>query len=601
MAVTDPDAPPHARASQIIVPTDTPGFDARPQHPGHGRRRRGLRQPLREVRFEGCRVPVEQLARRGGRRLRASRRSASGPGRIHHCMRWIGICERAFDLLCRRARDAQDRARRGARPAADRCRRWIAESRAEIDAARLMVLHAAWTIEAEGSRAARERGLADQVLRRRRARPACSTARSRCTARSASPTTPCSPTSTATSAARASTTAPTRCTRRGGARGAEAPTAWTSRSSGAGDAWGSTKRGPVRAGEELDAARLAGIPGASSVPARTATALEVEQFPGGHSNLTYLVRMRRPRVRAAPAAGRRAGRSRRTTWGASTACCRASPPSTRRRRGRSRPARTCDVLGAPFYLMERVPRRHPATPPPRRADADPTWRAASASRSSTRSASCTRSTSRRGPRRASASRRATSSARSRGWTERYRARPDRRHPRGGACRALARRPAWPDGAAGAHPQRLQVRQPGARPGRTSTRIAAVLDWEMATIGDPLMDLGTVARLLGGARTTRPRSCAAARSRPHRAAGHADARRGRRALRAGAGAATSTRSSFYYVFGLFKIAVIAQQIYYRFQRGLTNDPRFGRLGAVVAACGETAEAAIARRRIDRLTS
>ena len=55
----------------------------------------------------------------------------------------------------------------------------------------------------------------------------------------------------------------------------------------------------------------------------------------------------------------------------------------------------------------------------------------------------------------------------------------------------------------------------------------------------------------------------------------------------------------YVFGLFKVAVIAQQIYARFQRGLTKDPRFAALGAVVTACGETAQAAVARGRIDRL--
>jgi hypothetical protein len=55
----------------------------------------------------------------------------------------------------------------------------------------------------------------------------------------------------------------------------------------------------------------------------------------------------------------------------------------------------------------------------------------------------------------------------------------------------------------------------------------------------------------------------------------------------------------YVFGLFKVAVIVQQIYARYRKGLTRDPRFAELGAVVGACGETAQAAVARGRIDRL--
>ncbi|HBL30426.1 MAG TPA: acyl-CoA dehydrogenase, partial [Acidobacteria bacterium] len=78
-----------------------------------------------------------------------------GPGRIHHCMRWIGICERAFDLMCRRAvtREIAPGEPLGSRPAVqDR----IAESRAEIDAARLLVLHTAWRIDREGAHAARE-------------------------------------------------------------------------------------------------------------------------------------------------------------------------------------------------------------------------------------------------------------------------------------------------------------------------------------------------------------------------------------------------------------------------------------------------------------
>jgi alkylation response protein AidB-like acyl-CoA dehydrogenase len=77
-----------------------------------------------------------------------------GPGRIHHCMRWIGVAERSLDLLCRRALE------REIAPGEPLARQptvgeWIAESRAEIDAARLAVLHAAWRIDRDGARAAR--------------------------------------------------------------------------------------------------------------------------------------------------------------------------------------------------------------------------------------------------------------------------------------------------------------------------------------------------------------------------------------------------------------------------------------------------------------
>ncbi|MCX6046971.1 MAG: acyl-CoA dehydrogenase family protein, partial [Chloroflexi bacterium] len=74
--------------------------------------------------------------------------------RIHHCMRWIGICERAFDLMCRRA-SKRRLSPQGMLSEQQTVQNWIAESRAQIDAARLMVLHAAWKIDREGASAAR--------------------------------------------------------------------------------------------------------------------------------------------------------------------------------------------------------------------------------------------------------------------------------------------------------------------------------------------------------------------------------------------------------------------------------------------------------------
>ncbi|MBL7874437.1 MAG: acyl-CoA dehydrogenase, partial [Cyclobacteriaceae bacterium] len=78
-----------------------------------------------------------------------------GPGRIHHCMRWIGICERVFDLMCKRA---VTRKLRGESFLADQqmIQFWIAESRAEINAARLLVLHTAYAMEKEGAKSVKD-------------------------------------------------------------------------------------------------------------------------------------------------------------------------------------------------------------------------------------------------------------------------------------------------------------------------------------------------------------------------------------------------------------------------------------------------------------
>jgi len=131
-----------------------------------------------------------------------------------------------------------------------------------------------------------------------------------------------------------------------------------------------------------------------------------------------------------------------------------------------------------------------------------------------------------------------------------------------------------------------------------SHVVAVLDWEMATLGDPLLDLGTSLAYwvdADDAPAWRAGALIDLTSRPGSLTRAQVAERWARTLGRGLDGLVAA-----YVFGLFKVAVIAQQIYARFQRGLTQDPRFGRLGEVVAACGETAEAAIARRRIDRLT-
>jgi alkylation response protein AidB-like acyl-CoA dehydrogenase len=154
MAVTNPDAPkPHQRASQIIVPAGTPGYRIVRNIPVMGEAGADYFSHS-EVVFENCRVPqAHRLGGEGEGFVIAQLRL--GPGRIHHCMRWIGICERAFELMCRRA---AGRELAPGRPLGSRqlVQEWIAESRAEINAARLLVLDAAGKIESGGAKAARE-------------------------------------------------------------------------------------------------------------------------------------------------------------------------------------------------------------------------------------------------------------------------------------------------------------------------------------------------------------------------------------------------------------------------------------------------------------
>lgn len=153
MAVTHPEAEPHARASMILVPTGTPGFERVANLSIMGDRG-GDWASHAEVSIQDARVPQENLLGPEGMGFVLAQERL-GPGRIHHCMRWIGICERAFDLMCGHA---ASRELAPGKPLGTKqlVQGWIAESRAEIHAARLMVLHAAWRIEREGAHAARE-------------------------------------------------------------------------------------------------------------------------------------------------------------------------------------------------------------------------------------------------------------------------------------------------------------------------------------------------------------------------------------------------------------------------------------------------------------
>jgi acyl-CoA dehydrogenase len=150
MGKTDPAAERHRRQSQVLVPRDTPGVEVRRgmtvfgyddgDHGGHA-----------EVVFRDVRVPVANLLGEEGGGF-AIAQARLGPGRIHHCMRLIGMAERALELMCRRA---VGRTAFG-RPLADQgvIREWIAEARVEIEQVRLLVLKTAWLMDTVGNRGA---------------------------------------------------------------------------------------------------------------------------------------------------------------------------------------------------------------------------------------------------------------------------------------------------------------------------------------------------------------------------------------------------------------------------------------------------------------
>ena len=154
MAVTDPDVSPYQGSSMIIVPVDTPGVNVLRDIPvmDHSSVTGQLEGGHAEILYENVRVPRENLVGNPGDGFTLAQQRL-GPGRIHHAMRWLGQSKRAFDMLCERA---VSRYTHGSRLAEKQMiQDWVALSAAEMQAARLLTLQAAWTMDQVGASNAR--------------------------------------------------------------------------------------------------------------------------------------------------------------------------------------------------------------------------------------------------------------------------------------------------------------------------------------------------------------------------------------------------------------------------------------------------------------
>ncbi len=354
----------------------------------------------------------------------------------------------------------------------------------------------------------------------------------------------------------------------------------------------------VRAGEELDLERLAAYLG-ERLP-ELAGPLAVEQFPRGFSNLTYLLHcgrgdkegdrqlvLRRPPFGAAVATAHDMGREHKIL-------SRLAPVYPKA----PRPLLYCDdpaVLGAPFYVMERVEGviLRPRMPSEMAPDAE---RMTAIADAFVATFAELHAVDYEAAGLADLGRPEGYVRRQvEGWAKRYEgARTD-------DVPALERVASWlahsrpPESGASLVHNDFKYDNLVLDPGDWS-RVVAVLDWEMATLGDPLMDLGTT---LGyWIEAGDPPELRSLDLNPTTLPGNPTRRELVERYAAASGRDVGD-AVFYYVYGLYKIAVIVQQIYARYLRGDTRDERFARLHHAVRACAAVAAQAIDKRRIDGL--
>lgn len=593
MVVTDPDAPPHERASMIIVPTDAPGFEIVRNISVMGEPGEGWMSHS-EIRLTDVRVPRENLL---GERAKgfSIAQARLGPGRIHHCMRWMGICDRVFEMMATRA------ATRKLGPGEmlgdkQTIQNWIAESKAEIESTRLLVLHAAWSIDRVGAKAAREEislikfhaadtlmkvvdraiqvhgalGITDDtmlswVYRHERGARIYD-----------------GPDEVHKSVvARRILRAHGMQSRRSREPGRPVESAGPERSLLDGAK-------PVREGEELPIDELQ--PWLDEALPDTPGAVTVEQFPSGYSNLTYLIKkgdtelvLRRPPFGVQVKSGHDMAREHKVLSG--LAGVYAPAP---------RPLAYCEdeaVIGAPFYVMERrqgiilrrrIPKELTLTPSTLRAmclslvDNLADLHAVDVKAAGLADL---------GKPEGYAQRQVE------GWIRRFEKAKtsDVPHMDEIAKWLTERIPETGDATLVHNDYKFDnvMLDP-----QDPTRITAVLDWEMCTLGDPLMDLGTTLGYWVEA-SDDPRWKFVAFS-PTYGAGALTRRELAERYAEKTGRDVSNML-FYYCFALQKIATIIQQIFYRYKQGHTSDPRFSQLDQLVAVLAETAVGAAERGR------
>ena len=351
--------------------------------------------------------------------------------------------------------------------------------------------------------------------------------------------------------------------------------------------------GPVRPGEEIDEARLAAYVRAA-LPEVPAGPVTVRQFPSGYSNLTYLVRvgdramiLRRPPVGVEIATAHDMGREHRILSHLSPVYDKAP-----------RPLAHCDdpaVLGAPFYLMERVEGVILRKGVPEGLVPDPELTARIAEEL-VRTLAELHAVDYEAAGLGDLGRPEGYATRQiEGWTKRYRRAETDQVPEADQVAAWLRDniPAV-SGAALIHNDFKHdnvVLDPD-----DWSRVIAVLDWEMATLGDPLMDLGT--SLAYWIQPGDPPEVREARLSPTTWPG-TPSRSDFVEAYARASGRDVEHIVFYYAYGLFKVAVIVQQLYARFVSGKTADPRYARLIDGVRALSVLAWQSVQKGRIDDL--